>query len=435
MPVKERVSINNRRKTSNKKLIVLTVLCTIWTEVIIAGFGFFLFYTNYEKFSVSKSWESQKINFDYKEIKNNYQNKIVYQNKDILYSWKLWELKYIKKVIAKDENDKKIYFKINENYIKNILFLNTLYKDKIIDKSIFNYFLNLEKNKSFTLESESFLKFLILLDKIDEQKSQEIITSYQKNFDKIKKVFEEYKSKWNYNLLASKLKNADIGINKSISKIYNNIPDRIYTNKDFFENENVVFVISKLYDKKYYENIEKVAKVYNIDGKKIISSIAVEQLRYLSTQRWYAKYLIQSSPYLTSFSKFSYGLWWIKVETAREIQNSVKGYNKQVYDQYFAKDSTKTDEELIEVLKDDFWWFLYTWWLIFSIEKRWKNAGFDISYQPWVITTLYNMWNPKNKEPNPSPKVWGSLIAVNWKDMYFWEIWYLYYYYINYYIW
>lgn len=434
MSIRRAKRIKTRNKISNKKIIITTILATIWVESVVLWFLFFLFYTNYEKLSLSESWESKKINFDYKEIKDNSKNKIIYKNKDILYSWTLWELKYVKKVIARDENDKKIYFKLNENYVKNLLFLNILAKENLIDKNILDYFLNLDKNKDFTLEFESFMNFLVLLNKIDEQKAKKIILNYQTVFDKVKKNLETYKKKWNYDILADKLKNTEVSLDKSISKISKNIPDKIYNNQDFFKNENVIFVISKLYDKKYYNNIEKIAEIYDIDEKKIISSIAVEQLRYLSTQRWYAKYLIQSSPYLTTFSKFSYWLWWVKVETAREIQESVKKYNKEIYEKYFAKDSMKTDEELIEVLKDDFWWFLYTGWLIFSIEQRWKTAGFDISNKPWVVTTLYNMWNPDDKIPNSSPKIGGSLIAVNWKDMYFWEIWFLYYYYINYYI-
>jgi hypothetical protein len=260
------------------------------------------------------------------------------------------------------------------------------------------------------------------------------LSSFKVDYDKIMSNINSFKDAWKYDLLADRLRNTEINIEKKLTDINDKIPDKLYENQWFFSNENVIFVISKLYDEKYYNNIKKVSEIYWIDEKKIVSSIAVEQLRYLSTQRWYAKYLIQTNPYLTTFSKFSYGLGWVKVETAREIQQSVKKYNKEIYDKYFLTDTLKTDEELIEVLKDDFKWFLYTGWLLYSIENRWKKAWYSISNEPWVLTTLYNMWNPDDKIPNPDPKVGGSIISVNWQDMFFWEIGFLYYYYINYYI-
>jgi len=76
-----------------------------------------------------------------------------------------------------------------------LLFLNILAKENLIDKNILDYFLNLDKNKDFTLEFESFMNFLVLLNKIDEQKAKKIILNYQTVFDKVKKNLETYKKK------------------------------------------------------------------------------------------------------------------------------------------------------------------------------------------------------------------------------------------------
>jgi hypothetical protein len=88
---------------------------------------------------------------------------------------------------------------LNKLYIKKILFIDLLKKNNLVDKNILNYFLSLDlkddkKNMEyFTAESEAFLKFLILLNKIDENKAKSILSSFKVDYDKIMSNINSFK--------------------------------------------------------------------------------------------------------------------------------------------------------------------------------------------------------------------------------------------------
>jgi hypothetical protein len=154
----------------------------------------------------------------------------------------------------------------------------------------------------------------------------------------------------------------------------------------------------------------------------------------MTTARWYAKTMIKDNNYLTTFSKFSYWIWWIKVETARKIIKDIKLYNNDLYEKYFKDHENLEDEELIEILKDNYKWTLYAWALIYNIKQIWDLEWYSLENKPWIIITLYNMWNSDKKIPNDNPQIWGSVIDIEeWKQMLYWEIWYIIYYYLKYY--
>ena len=160
----------------------------------------------------------------------------------------------------------------------------------------------------------------------------------------------------------------------------------------------------------------------------------MEQLRYLSTDRAYAKKLIKSNLGLINFSKFSYWVGWIKVHTAKTIQDSVKIHNPELYKKHFEEDIWLSDNEMIIKLEDEYNGILYAWGLIYSINERWKKAGFDLKNHPWAVITLYNMWNPKKKIPHANPEMWGSILMIDDQKRYFGEIGELFYYYLKYYV-
>jgi hypothetical protein len=84
-------------------------------------------------------------------------------------------------------------------------------------------------------------------------------------------------------------------------------------------------------------------------------------------------------------------------------------------------------------LEDEYSWILYTAWLIHNIQKKWELAWYPINDNPWIIITLYNMWNKKN--PHPNPDIWGSSISVSeWNTYYFWELGFVMYEYLRYYL-
>lgn len=72
--------------------------------------------------------------------------------------------------------------------------------------------------------------------------------------------------------------------------------------------------------------------------------------------------------------------------------------------------------------------------MIYNIKQRWDLEWYSLENKPWIIITLYNMWNSDKKIPNDNPQIWGSVIDIEeWKQMLYWEIWYIIYYYLKYY--
>jgi hypothetical protein len=171
-----------------------------------------------------------------------------------------------------------------------------------------------------------------------------------------------------------------------------------------------------------------------------MSAIWIEQLRYLTTDRWYAKNLIKQNKLLTNFNKFSYWLGWIKINTFKQINADLKEldldfYNKnfQQYDEIVKIDWTYLDSDIQKILEDNYLWILYSAWLLYAIQKKREVAWYSINDKPWIIITLYNFWN--EKKPHSNPEVWGSSIRLNDEyTYYFWELWFLMYYYIKWYL-
>jgi len=419
---------------SNKKIIFYTVIITFIIQIFFAWWAIAVFYYNYEKFSTSTSWISVKTNLNLKKINFNEieflkQKKKTTKENNILYKGILWDVEYFYKIDSKIWEfieEKKYIFNINEKELKKLIIINKLNKELLLDKYILNYFLSL--TTEFEEELINFLNFVILLDYNIEIEPflNEINNDYNSHIISINK----YVTEWKYNDLADIL---GVIENKYTSSL-NEINEEVFSKNTILSDNRFQYVINKLYDKSYYSEITKVSNIFWIDKKLIISSVWVEQLRFLLSQRAYAKSLIKSNKVLTNFSKFSYWLWWIKLPTARTIQKWIKLYDKKIYNEYFKKDINLWDSSLISLLEEHFSWILYAWALISLTEKRWSDAWYSLKQKPWIIVTLYNMWNPIKKAPHNNPDMWGSILNINWNKLYFWEVWHLMYYYLTYYI-
>jgi hypothetical protein len=92
-----------------------------------------------------------------------------------------------------------------------------------------------------------------------------------------------------------------------------------------------------------------------------------------------------------------------------------------------------SDYNIQMVLEDEYSWVLYSAALIYNIEKKRELAWYPINNKPWIIITLYNMWNEKT--PHWNPDTWGSRISVDENNTYyFWELGLIMYLYIKYYL-
>jgi hypothetical protein len=393
----------------------------------------FWWYSNYDKLSAADSWIYSEKRLELKEIKRNKKSTEIKQisspDKWYLYNWRLWRVVKMsskRKTSASFYERKTYVYSLNKEELKKIAFIIYLKENKIIDTYISEYIL--ENKVTLWEEIHELMNFFIAIKILTPEQANKHITLFQHNYTQLSDEIELLTEKNDFITLAEKLKN----IEQSTSIKSENQKD--FVKQNILQDERSQYVIKQLTSWDYYSHIQQVSNIFQIDQKLLVSAIGVEQFRYLTTNRAYAKKMIKSNKHLTKFSKFSYGPWWIKVATAREIQDSVKKYNPEIYQKYFQEDVWLKNSALIEKLEDEFWGILYAWALIYSIQERWKQAWFDISHKPGVLITLYNMWNPKHKKPHANPDIWGSIIIVEWDKRYFWEIWELFYYYLKYYI-
>lgn len=184
--------------------------------------------------------------------------------------------------------------------------------------------------------------------------------------------------------------------------------------KEITENKWFNFILMWINKRKeFMKAVKEYSEKLWLEKNLVLSAILSEQVRIsVKWARWKLKDIItNSTPTLFRSYNISLGIGWIKTNTARQVAK----------DAWF--DLLYTDEELAKKLSDDdyFNWKIATY-LVYNIIKRWKDAWYDISNNPWVVGTLYNMWNNKNKIPNPKPKIGWSIIDISWYKYSYGEI-------------
>jgi hypothetical protein len=161
--------------------------------------------------------------------------------------------------------------------------------------------------------------------------------------------------------------------------------------------------------KEIYETIIKISNYLQIEPELVLSSLMWEQVRILTKwARWNLKWIVtnMSPRFLVSYNT---SLWigWIKQTTAYEIEKDAKKY-------WYGKITRSPTEE--SLTKSNYYQALYPTYLVKNILTRWSMEWYDISKKPWVVWTLYNMGNNKNKIPHENPQIWWAVIKAWWKE-------------------
>lgn len=175
-----------------------------------------------------------------------------------------------------------------------------------------------------------------------------------------------------------------------------------------------VFIINGIEaNKEILKTIKTESQKLWIDYKMVLASIMSEQIRIATKwARWDLKDLIvhHTPRFLVSYN-VSLGVWWIKVTTARQVVSDAKKYG---YGDIFPP----YDESGVTAMltTSDYRQWVYPTYLVKNIITRWQRAGYDISHDPGVVGTLYNMGNNITREPHAHPQIGGSVITIWWKD-------------------
>lgn len=185
------------------------------------------------------------------------------------------------------------------------------------------------------------------------------------------------------------------------------------------------------------EIINKAAKDAGISPRFIISGVMGEQFRFFTNRRESFKGYFEPLKILASLSKFSFGIAGLKPETVSLIENHLKDPNSIFYlgpnlehvADYPPNITDVASERMNRITdtKNPYYSYLYVGLFMRQVEAQWKNAGYDISNHPEIVSTLYNLGFNRSI-PKANAQAGGSPITVNGVTYTFGDIGYEFYY-------
>ena len=171
--------------------------------------------------------------------------------------------------------------------------------------------------------------------------------------------------------------------------------------------------------------IYQAATTAGVTPRLIVSELVVEQLRLFYTERESYEKFFAPLKILGSQTQFSWGVMGIKEETAIQIENHLKdrtspfylGFSYEHLLNFPSSSALNTDEikqQRFTRLTDQhahYYSYLYAALYLKQFETQWKNAGYDISNRPEILSTLYNI-GFANSKPNSNPQSGGAEIDL-----------------------
>lgn len=162
-----------------------------------------------------------------------------------------------------------------------------------------------------------------------------------------------------------------------------------------------------------------VSNVTGVPPRLIAAQLVAEQLRLYTSEREVYKEFFAPLKILGTQSQFSLGILGFKEDTAIAVENNLKDptsqyYPGQSYEHLLDFSTTDVNTERFNRLTDDHYYYydyLYAALYIKEVETQWMNAGFDISNNIGVISTLYNI-GFAHSNPNANPQVGGAEIDI-----------------------
>jgi hypothetical protein len=166
--------------------------------------------------------------------------------------------------------------------------------------------------------------------------------------------------------------------------------------------------------------IAKVSAETGVSERMIAAVVVPEQIRFFTSDREVFKRYFEPLKILGSLSKFSLGVSGIKQDTATAIEQYAgdpsspfypgPGMSALISYPPVANHDTELYNRLTDA-KNHYYSYLYTALYIKEVEAQWQKAGFDISQNPNVVTTLFNI-GFQGSHPNATPSAGGSPITT-----------------------
>ena len=193
------------------------------------------------------------------------------------------------------------------------------------------------------------------------------------------------------------------------------------------------------------ETIRKAAYDAGVSPRLLVSIVIAEQLRFFTSDRESFKKFFEPLKILGTMSEFSLGVSGVKQDTAEQIEKNLKDKNSPYYigpayedllnlpageseKSEGGQNSTSSTRFLrLTDSKDHYYSYLYTALFARQIIEQWKKAGYDVSYRPEILGTLFNLGFDKSV-PKADPKVAGAEVTVGGETYTFGRLAYEFYY-------
>ncbi|MDQ5957737.1 MAG: hypothetical protein QG665_61 [Patescibacteria group bacterium] len=171
--------------------------------------------------------------------------------------------------------------------------------------------------------------------------------------------------------------------------------------------------------KKDAEVINKVASETDIPARAIVAQLVVEQLRLFHTERAAFKEILAPLRILGNQVLFSWGVLGMKEETAIAVEKHLTDpasefYPGKKYEHLLDFKTANHDKERFERIANErnhYYAYLYAALYLKEIESQWQKAGYDITSEIGVWSTLYNI-GFTHSVPKPNPAVGGAAIPI-----------------------
>lgn len=168
--------------------------------------------------------------------------------------------------------------------------------------------------------------------------------------------------------------------------------------------------------------LEKASQDSGVPARLIAANLVTEQLRLFFTERAFYKQFFAPLKILGSQTQFSWGVMGMKENTAIAVEEHLKDstspyYLGPSYEHLLDYTATSTDIKQARFIRmtdqhNHYWSYLYAGLFIKQIETQWAKAGFPITGNVGIISTLYNIGFERS-QPNANPQVGGAQIVIN----------------------
>jgi len=181
--------------------------------------------------------------------------------------------------------------------------------------------------------------------------------------------------------------------------------------------------------------IKKVEKETGIKSRILVSQLLAEQLRlFYSDRAWFEK-MISPAKVLASMTKFSWGVLGIKEDTAAAVETNLKNKNSVFYpgpeyENMLNFNTTGISQERFKRItnyRDHYYGYLYAALFNKEVIAQWQKSGVDISNNPGVLATLYNI-GFVHSVPKVDPQMGGAELNISGNRYSFGRLAYEFYY-------